>query len=167
VSDLLHGNVMKLVKASASGLPLTPAPPDAERDLTLQRSRAMLDVSYAGSPLIGERLGEGVYRPDGPALGERYPDRIALAGPRHHLLLFAAAPANLTRFRARWDGLVEVVDAGTAGLDAARAGVPEGGAVLIRPDGFIGFRAIPADTAGLDAVAAHLATYLIEGDVPQ
>jgi hypothetical protein len=45
--------------------------------------------------------------------------------------------------------------------------VPEGGAVLIRPDGFIGFRAIPADTAGLDAVAAHLSTYLIEGDVPQ
>jgi 2-polyprenyl-6-methoxyphenol hydroxylase-like FAD-dependent oxidoreductase len=166
VSDLLHGNVMKLVKASASGLPLTPAPRDTERDLALQRSRAMLDVSYAGSPLIGERLGEGIYRPDGPALGERYPDRIALAGPRHHLLLFAPAPANLTRFRARRDGLVEVVDARTAGLDAARAGVPEGGAVLIRPDGFIGFRAIPADTAGLDAVAAHLATYLIEGGWP-
>jgi hypothetical protein len=39
--------------------------------------------------------------------------------------------------------------------------------VLIRPDGFIGFRAIPADTVGLDALAAHLATYLIEGGVPQ
>jgi hypothetical protein len=47
----------------------------------------------------------------------------------------------------------------------ARAGVPGGGAVLIRPDGFIGFRAIPADPAGLDALAVHLATYLIEGGV--
>jgi 6-methylpretetramide 4-monooxygenase / 4-hydroxy-6-methylpretetramide 12a-monooxygenase len=167
VSDLLHGKVMKLVKASAGGLTLTPGPPDAERDRALQRSRAMLDVSYAGSPLIGECLGEGIYRPNGPAPGERYPDRIVLAGPRHHLLLFAAAPANLTRFRTRWDGLVEVVDARAAGLDAARPGVPGGGAVLIRPDGFIGFRAIPADTAGLDALEAHLATYLIEGGASQ
>jgi 6-methylpretetramide 4-monooxygenase / 4-hydroxy-6-methylpretetramide 12a-monooxygenase len=39
--------------------------------------------------------------------------------------------------------------------------------VLIRPDGFIGFRAIPADTAGLDALEAHLATYLIEGGASQ
>jgi FAD binding domain len=167
VSDLLHGKVMQLVKASAAGVPLMPISPDAERDLLLQRSRAMLDVSYAGSPLIGEHLGEGITRPDGPALGERYSDRITLKGPRHHLLLFAATPANLTRFRARWDGLVEVVDARTAGLDAARAGVPGGGAVLVRPDGFIGFRAIPADAAGLDAIAAHLGTYLIEEGVRQ
>ena len=34
-----------------------------------------------------------------------------------------------------------------------------------RSDGFIGFRAIPADPAGLDALAVHLATYLIEGGV--
>ena len=165
VSDLVHGNVTKLLKACAGGVAPTPASPDAERDRALQRSRAMLDVSYAGSPLLGERLGEGIRRPDGPAPAERYPDRIALAGPRHQLLLFAAAPANLPRFRARWDGLVEVMDASAAGLDAARAGVPGGGAVLIRPDGFIGFRAIPADPAGLDALAVHLATYLIEGGV--
>ena len=58
------------------------------------------------------------------------------------------------------------MDASAAGLDAARAGVPVGGgAVLIRPDGFIGFRAIPADPAGLDTLAVHLATYLIEGGV--
>jgi 2-polyprenyl-6-methoxyphenol hydroxylase-like FAD-dependent oxidoreductase len=167
VSDLLHGNVTKLVKACAGGVAPTPAPPDVERDRALQRSRAMLDISYAGSPLIGERLGEGIPPPEGPAPGERYPDRIALGGPGHHLLLFAAAPASLTRFRTRWDGLVDVIDARTAGLDATRAGVPGGGAVLIRPDGFIGFRAIPADPAGLAALAAHLATYLIEGGVPQ
>jgi len=74
-------NVMKLVKASADGVALTPIPPDAERDRALQRSRAILDVSYAGSPLIGERLGEGICRPEGPAPGERYPDRTSLTGP--------------------------------------------------------------------------------------
>jgi 2-polyprenyl-6-methoxyphenol hydroxylase-like FAD-dependent oxidoreductase len=167
VSDLLHGNVMKLVKASADGVALAPIPPNAERDRALQRSRAMLDVSYAGSPLIGERLGEGICRPDGPAPGERYPDRTTLTGPGHHLLLFAAPPANLRQLENRWDGLVEVVDARASGLDAARAGVPSGGAVLIRPDGFIGFRAIPADAAGLDALSAHLARYLIERAPPQ
>ena len=48
-----------------------------------------------------------------------------------------------------------------AGLDAACAGVRDGGVVLVRPDGFIGFRAVPADTAGMDALDAHLASYLV------
>ena len=34
-------------------------------------------------------------------------------------------------------------------------------AVLIRPDGFIGFRAVPADADGLRALDAHLDTYLV------
>ena len=45
--------------------------------------------------------------------------------------------------------------------DAAEAGVPDGGAILVRPDGFIGFRAIPADEATMAALDAHLATYLV------
>ena len=56
---------------------------------------------------------------------------------------------------------MSVVDGPGAGLDAARAGVPDGGAVLVRPDGFIGFRATPADTAGMNALDAHLASYLV------
>lgn len=39
--------------------------------------------------------------------------------------------------------------------------MPEGGAVLVRPDGFIGFRAVPADEATMAALDAHLATYLV------
>jgi hypothetical protein len=39
--------------------------------------------------------------------------------------------------------------------------VPNGGAVLVRPDGFIGFRAAPADEMTMDALDAHLATYLV------
>ena len=41
------------------------------------------------------------------------------------------------------------------------AGVPSGGAILVRPDGFIGFRAAPADETTMDALDAHLASYLI------
>jgi len=39
--------------------------------------------------------------------------------------------------------------------------VPSGGAVLVRPDGFIGFRAAPADETTMDALDDHLATYLV------
>jgi hypothetical protein len=33
--------------------------------------------------------------------------------------------------------------------------------VLVRPDGFIAFRAVPADRAGLRALDAHLDSYLV------
>jgi len=40
-------------------------------------------------------------------------------------------------------------------------GVPDGGAILVRPDGFIRFRAAPADETTMAALDAHLATYLL------
>ena len=49
----------------------------------------------------------------------------------------------------------------SARFDAAEAGLPDGGAILVRPDGFIGFRAAPADEATMAALDAHLATYLV------
>ena len=63
--------------------------------------------------------------------------------------------------RARWDKLVSIVDASSAHFDATEAGVPNGGAILVRPDGFIGFRAAPADETTMDALDAHLTTYLV------
>ena len=63
--------------------------------------------------------------------------------------------------RARWNQLVSIVDASTAQFDATAAGVPNGGAILVRPDGFVGFRANPVDETTMDALDAHLATYLI------
>ena len=63
--------------------------------------------------------------------------------------------------RSRWGKLVSIVDASTASFDAALAGVPNGGAILVRPDGFVGFRVDPADGKTMDALDAHLATYLI------
>jgi hypothetical protein len=35
------------------------------------------------------------------------------------------------------------------------------GVVLVRPDGYLGFRAASADAAGVAAVDAHLGSYLI------
>ena len=39
--------------------------------------------------------------------------------------------------------------------------MPDGGAILVRPDGFIGFRAAPVDETTMDALDDHLATYLV------
>ena len=63
--------------------------------------------------------------------------------------------------RARWDRLVTIVDASADKFKAAEAGASDGGAVLIRPDGFIGFRAAPANEATMAALDAHLAHYLV------
>jgi hypothetical protein len=121
------------------------------------QSRSMLDVSYAGSSLVGE-YPAGTLTPMTPAPGDRYPDRAALAGTGHHLLLFGGADdARIERLRRRWRGLVEISD---AAADPGRAGLAAGGAVLVRPDGHIGFRS-PADSAGLGALDAHLDSYLI------
>jgi 4,5-epoxidase len=117
------------------------------------RSRAMLDVSYAGSPIVGE-YDDGVGEmPPGPTPGDRFPDRVTLDGTRHHLLLFGNADANaVERIGRRWEGLVDVVRA---------PGEHAKGVVLIRPDGFVAFRATPADSAGLAAVDSHLESYLV------
>jgi len=119
----------------------------------------MLDVSYAGSPLIGEYLAPGAPSLSSPAPGDRYPDRTSLSGTRHHLLLFGTPPdGDVAYLRRRWSGLVDIVQA--AG-DPRRAGLAEDGAILVRPDGYIGFRASPADHAGLTAVDSHLDSYLV------
>ena len=124
------------------------------------QSRSMLDVSYAGSSLVGE-YPAGTSAPMTPAPGDRYPNRAALAGTGHHLLLFGAAEdAGIARLRRRWRGLVEVSHATS---DPRRAGLATGGAVLVRPDGHIGFRT-PVNSAGLGALDSHLDSYLIPAD---
>jgi hypothetical protein len=93
------------------------------------------------------------------APGERYPDRATLTGTAHHVLLVGAADDHgAARLRRRWRGLVEVVHATG---DHRRVGLSTSGALLVRPDGNIGFRAAPADAAGLAALDAHLDTYLV------
>jgi 6-methylpretetramide 4-monooxygenase / 4-hydroxy-6-methylpretetramide 12a-monooxygenase len=120
----------------------------------------MLDVTMPEASWSASILGQVYHRRTPPAPGALFPDRIRLTGTSHQLVTFGELAA-LDRFRGRWKGLVSVQDGTGAGLDAARAGVCDGGAVLVRPDGFIGFRAVPADTAGINALDVHLASYLV------
>ena len=157
VSDRLHELAYRAVESARTGI--APAPPTPAQVAAMVRSRSMIDVSYAGSPLVGE-YPAATQTPITPAPGDRYPDRAALTGTEHHLLLFGTAEdADVMRLRRRWRGLMDISHV-TA--DPRRAGLVTGGAVLVRPDGHIGFRA-PADSAGLGALDSHLGSYLIPG----
>jgi len=155
VSDRLHELAYRAVEAARTGI--APSPPTPQQVAAMLQSRSMLDTSYAGSPIVGEYPGR-TQAAATPAPGDRYPDRAALAGTGHHLLLFGVTEdAGIERLRRRWRGLVDVSQ---ATVDAGRAGLTGPGLVLVRPDGHVGFRA-PADPAGLDALDAHLDSYLI------
>jgi FAD binding domain len=145
VSDEVHNFVMNLIAMCAVGAPALP-PPDAVKDRAAARRRSMLDISYAGSALVGQA---GAVT-DGLSPGTRFPACHHLRGTRHHLIAFGGRPRS-DYLRARWEKLVSFVDTSTAPFDATAAGIPEGGAILVRPDGFVGFRADPADeiTAGI------------------
>jgi len=156
VSNDIHAHIVELVAmCAAGGAPDVPTS-TADEIVLAARRRSMLDVSYTGSPLVG-RAGDGS---GSPAPGERFPANLRLRGESHHLLVFGEAP-GLEDMRARWDRLVTIVDASADKFKAAEAGASDGGAVLIRPDGFIGFRAAPANEATMAALDAHLAHYLV------
>jgi 2-polyprenyl-6-methoxyphenol hydroxylase-like FAD-dependent oxidoreductase len=208
VADRLHAMAQNAVTAARAGS--FPAALSARDAAALIRSRCMLDVSYAYSPLTGDYLGTGTTAPDSgkrgrggqspagqdtsvrgggqqgsgqqgsrrpvkgepapgaserlpaePGPGDRYPDESSLSGLTHHLLLFDTPDSAATeRLRRRWRGLIEISHAAggrrRAGLDGHRGPA----AVLVRPDGYIGFRAMPADHAGLQALDTHLSGYL-------
>jgi 2-polyprenyl-6-methoxyphenol hydroxylase-like FAD-dependent oxidoreductase len=155
VSDRLHQAVRGAVEAARTGAPAEPASP--EQAAALLRARCMLDVSYAGSPIVGEHFGPGGGPAAAPAPGDRYPGRVLLDGTAHHVLLSGPVDdAQVARLRERWRGVAEVVadDRGARGNSTPSA-------VLVRPDGHVGFSASPADTAGIRALDAHLDSYLV------
>lgn len=157
VSDQLHALAHGAVDAARAGS--FPSAPDPDTLAAAVRARCMLDVSYAGSPLVGEHVPPGGPPLPAPGPGDRYPDRIALDGAQHVLLTFGPAPApDIQRLRGRWARVLTVTEGHG---DPRRAGLAAEGAVLVRPDGYIGFRAVPADHAGLTALDAHLDSYLI------
>jgi ethanolamine utilization microcompartment shell protein EutL len=55
---------------------------------------------------------------------------------------------------------VTVVQRTGAGVLAKQAGLAEGGMVLVRPDGFIGFRRASVDDVAMKSLDVHLSTYL-------
>ena len=152
VSDQVHQLARSAAESARTGS--FPPPPSPAAVAALVRARSMLDVSYAGSPLAAEHVTPAGRILDGPGPGDRYPDRASLTGTRHTLLLSGDVPeSEVAPLRHRWRDLVDVPPA-----DRARR-TP--GAVLVRPDGFIAFRAAPADHAGLQALDAHLDSYLV------
>ncbi len=152
VSDRLHAMAHAAVDSARTGM--RPPPPTPEQVAALVRSRSMLDVSYADSPIVGQypaaaKPSAGEIRP-----GDRCPDQIAPT-VCHQLLLTGPADApGLDRLRDRWHGLVEITDAAGAGWRSSAD------AVLVRPDGHLGFRAASADPPGLAALDEHLESYL-------
>jgi 6-methylpretetramide 4-monooxygenase / 4-hydroxy-6-methylpretetramide 12a-monooxygenase len=153
VSDQLHELAHRAVAAARAGTQEPAAPPSPEQTAALVRSRCMLDLSYADSPLTGEDPLPRAEDDPVPGPGERYPGRSALHGTGHHLLVSGRPDLRaLNHLRSRWAGLV------TVGPEPLLAG---NGAVLVRPDGYLGFRAASADAAGLAAVDAHLGSYLV------
>jgi 2-polyprenyl-6-methoxyphenol hydroxylase-like FAD-dependent oxidoreductase len=155
VSDSLHQLAHSAVESARTGVyPGSPAP---ERLAALVRTRSMLDVSYAGTPLVGEYLAPDRPRPAGPAPGDRYPGRVGLSGTRHHLLVAGCTDdVGLSRLGERWLGIVDISRAEASGPGRSSA-------ILVRPDGYVGFLAAPADAAGLGAIDSHLGSYLVPG----
>jgi 4,5-epoxidase len=167
VSDQVHELARAAAESARTGS--FPPPPRPEDVAALVRARSMLDVSYAGSPLAGEHVAPGGPALDGPGPGDRYPDRAGLTGTGHTLLLFGDVPeSEVAPLARRWRDVLDVLPGQG---DPARAGLGQRGeadhaaprAVLVRPDGFIGFRAAPADAAGLRALDAHLDSYVVPG----
>jgi 2-polyprenyl-6-methoxyphenol hydroxylase-like FAD-dependent oxidoreductase len=158
VSDHVHSGIIGIADAVREGREPPAAAADPVTAALLRNSRAMIDFDYAGSPLVIDHGGNGTAEPHP---GQRYPDWTRLGGLSHHVLVFGpvADSASLARLDGRWSDLLQVIH--DPDLDPARAGVPAGGVVLVRPDGHIGFRSPVADTAVLAALEQHLSSYLI------
>jgi 2-polyprenyl-6-methoxyphenol hydroxylase-like FAD-dependent oxidoreductase len=154
VSDEAHRSVMDLVAQCQNGGAPTASPLDPVTDKAAARRKAMLDISYAGSVLVG--------RPSPAdndiAVGSRFAACHRLRGTRHHLIVPNGA-ACLDYLRERWDSHVSMID--VSQVEEMLPDGPRSGAILIRPDGFVGFYACPADQMTMIALDAHLATYLI------
>jgi 2-polyprenyl-6-methoxyphenol hydroxylase-like FAD-dependent oxidoreductase len=156
VSDEVHRLVMELVASYECGRVPTLPQADPVQNLAAARRRSMLDVSYAGSALVGH-AGAVI---EGPSPGDRFPASHRLSGTSHYLIVSGEAP-RLDYLRARWDKLVSVVEASGAPFEVTEACLPSRDAILVRPDGFIGFRAAPADEMTMGALDDHLTTYLV------
>jgi hypothetical protein len=70
----------------------------------------------------------------------------------------ATSDPDMATLRTRWHSIVDVSPAAD---DSRRVGLATDGVVPIRPAGYLGFRAVPADHAGIGAVESHLGTYLM------
>lgn len=150
-SEAMHEFYYGLVEMAAGGQPLAPPPASGERKVT---SGAMLDVTFHDSPIVACHGSP----PDdeSPRPGCRFPARTRLSGCLHHLLLYGTASAtDRARLVDRWAGALEILDGETV-CPTDLAGVSPAGAVLVRPDGYIGFQAQTWSDEARQALDRHL-----------
>jgi hypothetical protein len=159
VSDHVHTGILGIVDAVRQGREPPAGSADPVAAALARNARVMIDVDYAGSPLVTDHEANEATTVE-PHPGQRYPDWTRFGGASHHLLVFGpvADAASLGRLGRRWSRLVEVFQG--PDVDPARAGVPAGGMVLIRPDGHIGFRSPTTGAEALAALDLHLSSYL-------
>ena len=160
VSDQVHTSVIEVRDTVRQGREVKTRVVDPITAALVRNARAMIDVDYAGSPLVVDHATDGPGR-EGPRPGQRYPDWTRLSGTSHRVLVFGpgADVESLARLGRRWAGLVEITR--DPDVDPARAGVPAGGVAMVRPDGHIGFRFPRGRVGALAALDHHLSSYLI------
>jgi 6-methylpretetramide 4-monooxygenase / 4-hydroxy-6-methylpretetramide 12a-monooxygenase len=160
VSDQVHTGIVSIAETVRQRRQVPAAVTNPFADAAARNARAMIDIDYAGSPLVADYRETGTVSA-APHPGQRYPDWTRLGGTSHHLLVFGslAEVETLAQIGRRWSKCVEI--ARDPDVDPARAGIPGGGAVLIRPDGHIGFRSPSVDAGALAALDRHLSSYLI------
>jgi 2-polyprenyl-6-methoxyphenol hydroxylase-like FAD-dependent oxidoreductase len=160
VSDQVHASIAGVADAVRQGREVRAAVVDPIAAALQRNARAMIDVDYAGSPLVAD-YGRSAAGVGGPHPGQRYPDWTRFGGTSHHVLVFGPVPdaSLLARLGRRWSGLVQI--SRDPGVDPARAGLPAGGVVMVRPDGHIGFRSPSSEAAALAALDRHLDSYLV------
>jgi 2-polyprenyl-6-methoxyphenol hydroxylase-like FAD-dependent oxidoreductase len=160
VSDRVHSSIVNVADAVRQRREVHAAVVDPIAAAMERNARAMIDVDYADSPLVVDYAPRGV-GVAGPHPGQRWPDWTRFAGASHQVLVFGPVPdtALATRLGRRWSGLVEVSH--NPSVDPARAGLPTGGLIMLRPDGHIGFRHPSARAESLTALDRHLSSYLI------
>jgi len=161
ISDQVHNGIAVISDSIRHHRQVPARVTDPFANAIIRNARAMIDVDYAGSPLVCDYGEAETTRPE-PHPGERYPDWTRFGGTSHHLLVFGTVPRgeSLTELSQRWSPCMEI--SRDPDVDPARAGVPTGGMVLLRPDGHIGFRSLSADTGALAALNRHLSSYLIQ-----
>jgi 4,5-epoxidase len=160
VSDQVHTSIIDVADAVRQGREVHAAVVDPIAAALQCNARAMIDVDYAGSPLVADH-GRSEAGNGGPHPGQRYPDWTRFGGTSHHVLVFGPVThaALLERLGGRWSGLMQISH--NPRVDPARAGVPAGGVIMIRPDGHIGFRYPSAEAGAFTALDRHLSSYLI------
>ncbi|MFZ4683648.1 MAG: FAD-dependent monooxygenase, partial [Terrimicrobiaceae bacterium] len=134
--DFMHEYYDALVAMAGEGKPLAEPPDDPTRKVA---AGSMLGLTLSESPILGFH---GFYRINAPIKpGHRFPERNRLTGSKHHLLVYRdAAEWDVARFARRWASVLEILD-GPGICPPEKSGVADGGAVLVRPDGYIAFQA--------------------------